>query len=233
MPFLLVPVLLPREKRLVFSCPCSPSFQTRTGAWLALVALWRHKNKPVNTLARSASWMTPVWGPCPEPYDKYEASMNTGQVRHGTIHRVLAIHDRNNYSMVNVYLSDGSRPHQSVHRLVALTHLADQKAPGCNEIDHRNRDTHDNRAANLEWVTRRQNLANRLLVREDEARPLSDAQACMCDCRKGRSNMQDAAVVLVSCTFLAWDEAVLNCSTPRNVRKLVSATRLHTWGLPG
>ena len=51
---------------------------------------------------------------------------------------------------------NGLRKREYIHRLVALLFL--KRSENCTEVNHKNGIKTDNRAANLEWVTRRQNL---------------------------------------------------------------------------
>jgi hypothetical protein len=65
-----------------------------------------------------------------------------------------------------------------VHRLVAMAWHADTWFDGA-EVNHINGDKYDNRAANLEWVTRSQNLLHSYRVLGRNAKKATaDAQGC-------------------------------------------------------
>ena len=53
---------------------------------------------------------------------------------------------------------DGKAIYSTMHRLVAIAFC--ERRPGADEVNHKNFDKHDNRAANLEWVTKRENAAH-------------------------------------------------------------------------
>lgn len=62
------------------------------------------------------------------------------------------------YHLVNLYLNKGYKS-LYVHRLVATAFIDNPN--NRREIDHINRDKNDNRACNLRWVTRKENMDNR------------------------------------------------------------------------
>lgn len=64
------------------------------------------------------------------------------------------------YLRVNLYDKGGTASHKYVHRLIADTFLPN---PGnLPEVDHKNADRQDNRAINLRWCDRRENVASAL-----------------------------------------------------------------------
>jgi hypothetical protein len=61
---------------------------------------------------------------------------------------------------LSVQLHDGGRKqHHLVHRLVALAFLGEPPEPGM-EVNHRDGNRSHNRATNLEWVTRSENITH-------------------------------------------------------------------------
>lgn len=100
----------------------------------------------------SAQWR-PVVG-----FDMYEVS-NLGEVRslrHGTA-RILKQHPAGKgYLFVMLYGPQGRRAFY-VHRLVAAAFLGDSEG---REVNHKNLMKTDNAATNLEWATRKQNMAH-------------------------------------------------------------------------
>jgi len=85
---------------------------------------------------------------------KHEYTIDTeGIVRNETTGKVLkgtAITRKNRYRKIHL---DKFYP---LHRLVAEHFLP--KPEGCDYVNHINGDRHDNRAANLEWVTQSENM---------------------------------------------------------------------------
>lgn len=64
----------------------------------------------------------------------------------------------NDSGYMTVFLTeDGRHKKHRIHRLVAKAFLPPQPTPS-HEINHKNGDKTDNRASNLEWVTRCQNM---------------------------------------------------------------------------
>jgi len=95
-------------------------------------------------------------------FPPYEVS-DGGRVRRATpgpgarAGRMLRPHERHGYPCVCLYRGRGGKRHDCyVHRLVAAAFLC-PALPG-QEVNHINFDRRDNRVANLEWVTRRQNI---------------------------------------------------------------------------
>ena len=86
--------------------------------------------------------------------DKYEVS-DHGRVRRKD-GRVLKLHRRSNYLFIALH--DGRRAKTyDVHRLVAEA-FCSGKSDIRNEVNHKNLDKLDNRADNLEWVSRTENV---------------------------------------------------------------------------
>ena len=92
-----------------------------------------------------------------QQYPGYEIS-NEGQVRNMKTGRILKGHDAHGYQFVRLMHQNGNLNQVKVHQLVAQ-YFVDGYEQGL-EVDHINRDTYDNRAENLRWVTRSQNLRN-------------------------------------------------------------------------
>lgn len=106
--------------------------------------------------------MAEEWRTVPEPnLSNYEVS-NWGRVRHKQTQRVKVAQrnrNRNGSFYLYVMLWYGHRKHKKryIHRLVAAAFL--EKGKDATEVDHVNADPTDNRASNLQWVTRQQNQA--------------------------------------------------------------------------
>jgi len=89
-------------------------------------------------------------------WDKYEVS-NLGQVRNSTTMRCLKPAIRSRYLYVVLCGANGARSKStSVHRLVAEHHCPNPN--GLEEVNHKDGNKLNNVAANLEWVSRTQNL---------------------------------------------------------------------------
>jgi hypothetical protein len=97
-------------------------------------------------------------------FERYSVS-NLGRVRReipganakvGVI-KNAQVNKKTGYTHCKVSGSEGKRS-MAIHRLVAEAFIPNPE--GRREIDHINRDKTDNRAENLRWSTRRENMAN-------------------------------------------------------------------------
>ena len=69
---------------------------------------------------------------------------------------ITPVTKKTGYQDVLLTSRDGNHHTKLIHRLVAECFCT--KREGANEVNHKNGDKTDNRAANLEWVTRSENL---------------------------------------------------------------------------
>jgi len=99
--------------------------------------------------------MMEIWRDIPDYEGRYQVS-DMGRVRGMTC--VLQAQVVNSgYLVVHLHL-DGARRARTVHRLVAQMFLPpDALRP---EVNHKNTNKTDNKATNLEWVTRPENVAH-------------------------------------------------------------------------
>jgi len=90
-----------------------------------------------------------------EGYDAYLASSDGEIINKETGHKLVGGIKNAGYLSVMLTNSEGHK-HFSVHRIIASAFC--HKPEGANEVNHINGDKLDNRAENLEWVTRAENL---------------------------------------------------------------------------
>ena len=90
-------------------------------------------------------------------YPLYSVSTE-GRIRKNSDGKIMTPSKKpNGYMSINLFMRDGRRKKELVHRLVALTFLDNKdRLPEVNHIDGI-RD--NNRLTNLEWVTRAENIA--------------------------------------------------------------------------
>lgn len=113
--------------------------------------------------------MVEIWKPVVGYEDRYMVS-NIGNVkslytRHGNHGEVITHYaekpmrktDNGHGYLVVSLRNGGERKNHYVHRLVALAFL--EREDGKNYINHKNYNTADNKAENLEWCTQRENVA--------------------------------------------------------------------------
>jgi hypothetical protein len=90
--------------------------------------------------------------------EKYEVS-ESGHVRNIFTHKMLYEHETGggHYLKIIIKDTDGVSRHIKLHRLVAYTFLGE---PGESdlEVDHINRNKHDNHFTNLRWCSHKQNM---------------------------------------------------------------------------
>ena len=86
------------------------------------------------------------------------------------------------YLRVNLF-KNGKMKHEYVHRLVALTFLANQKKDAC--VNHKDADPQNNRVNNLEWCSQKENIAfSRKLGNQAKDVPVLAFNILTGDCRK-------------------------------------------------
>lgn len=125
--------------------------------------------------------MTEVWKPIRGYEGKYEVS-NQGRIKrlqridkngkNSTMLRLEKIMNpgrvRNGYLQLRLTISQITKAYY-VHVLVA-TNFDLPKGLNCTQVNHINGITSDNRLCNLEWVSRRENLCHRWLLRNTSSK---------------------------------------------------------------
>lgn len=99
--------------------------------------------------------MEEIWKPIPGYEELYEAS-SLGRIRN-KYGRVRALREHHKYLTLCMY-KKGKKKTIDVHRLIALTFIGPSPGPGY-EVDHIDGDRYNNRADNLEYVTKKENYA--------------------------------------------------------------------------
>ena len=93
--------------------------------------------------------------------DKYSVS-SFGRVRNNDNGKILPVYEQNSgYLIVHLSPRGNSKngtKHRLVHRIVAMTFLADSYTEKNNEVNHIDGNKHNNSVENLEWCTRSYNL---------------------------------------------------------------------------
>ena len=104
-----------------------------------------------------------VWKPIPSFNGEYEAS-SLGRIRRGSDKFIYStnINCQNNYVFVRL-MFEGLKGYSYVHRLVAEAFYG-KPCDNRIQVDHVNGDRHDNRLANLEWVSHKENV-QRMVIR--------------------------------------------------------------------
>ena len=101
---------------------------------------------------------TEEWRPIPG-FDGFSAS-SLGRIRDARFKKEECrplYPDRAGYRRVNLNQPGATKQGQQVHRLVAMAFLG-EPGPGQIQVNHINSDPSDNRAENLEWATRSENM---------------------------------------------------------------------------
>lgn len=102
------------------------------------------------------------WKEIPGYDGKYEVStygnVRCVNYRNSGLSKIMKMHlTKHNYYMITLR-QGGKNVNRSVHRLVALTWIANPN--NLPEIDHINSNPSDNRVENLRWCTKEENLSN-------------------------------------------------------------------------
>lgn len=97
--------------------------------------------------------MKEIWKPINHTYE----ISNLGRVRNSTTGLIKKLHLVNSrYLAVDLWNNNKGKKYL-VHRLVAKAFLGEPQSIH-HEVNHKNSDRTDNRASNLEWVTRSENM---------------------------------------------------------------------------
>jgi hypothetical protein len=97
-----------------------------------------------------------IWKPVLGYEGRYEVS-DQGRVRNAQGRMLKPNRMVHNYTCVHLYKGGkSSRNVSTIHRLVASAFL--ENPLGLREVNHKNFDRADNRAVNLEWVSRKENV---------------------------------------------------------------------------
>lgn len=108
------------------------------------------------------------WVRCPAPFSGYEAS-NLGRIRNAKNNHIMEPRfNQNDYYRVHVTKDDGTMMDARVHRLVCLAFYGEPPSEEHTDVNHRNEIKTDDRACNLEWMTRYDN--NHYGTRDERAR---------------------------------------------------------------
>lgn len=101
--------------------------------------------------------MQEVWRAIPGYEGRYEVS-SIGRVLSKTTNRFLKPNVmRHGYACVHLYAGGkGTRTVKTIHQLVAQSFIPNPL--NCREVNHKNFLRRDNRAENLEWFTRKENV---------------------------------------------------------------------------
>ena len=98
--------------------------------------------------------MQEKWKKIPD-FERYEVS-NLGRIKNTVTGKIMSPKSsyKDQYLVVNLYNNKNNKL-RTIHRIVAENFV--EKADGKNIVNHKNCIRHDNRAANLEWVTNKEN----------------------------------------------------------------------------
>jgi hypothetical protein len=97
------------------------------------------------------------WRPVQERPDLYEVS-SLGRVRNRETGRFLSLSDHSGYLACGLSI-DGKTPSFPVHRLVAKSFIPNQEKK--DQINHKDKNKHNNSVSNLEWCTNEENSIHR------------------------------------------------------------------------
>lgn len=107
------------------------------------------------TILKRRNNIDEIWKPV-AGFEGYYKVSNLGRImsiRTGLIRKLVP--NRQNGYLVVVLHGDNFKKTLTVHRIVAMAFC--EKPNGCDFVNHKNEDKHDNRADNLEWCTKQYN----------------------------------------------------------------------------